>query len=206
MHRQRTLHGSDVSEHAVQLFDMIESLAAGVASFLAEGLSRNATLLIVGRPQHIDAINHSLQASGHDVPALIADGRLMLLDAKTTLRQFMRAGTPDAPLFNATIGDVVRRLIAGGGGPLYIYGEMVDLLAEEGSYSAVEELEDLWNQLGEAEPFSLLCGYASSNFAAPPKGADRLRAICQRHTRVQQGDDDMLGNWLLNTITDGSLA
>jgi hypothetical protein len=200
------LHGAASSEHVVQLFDMIDSMASGVTSFLEQGLAQQAALLVVARAQHADAILQSLQSAGHDTPALAANGTLTVLDAKSTIRQFMRGGTPDAALFDATVGDLVRRLNAGTGRPLYVYGEMVDILAEEGSYTAVEELEDLWNQLGETESFSLLCGYASSHFAAPLKGADRLRAVCHLHSRVHQSSDDMLGNWLLDTIPNGSTA
>jgi hypothetical protein len=200
------IRGPVSSEHAVQLFDMIDSMASGVTSFLEQGLAQQATLLVVARKPHADAILQSLQSAGHDTQALIAEGTLTVLDAKSTLRQFMCAGSPDAALFDATVGDVLRRLIVGSEGPLFVYGEMVDILAEEGSYAAVEELEDLWNQLGETDSFSLLCGYASSNFAAPLKGADRLRAICHLHSRVHQSSEDILGNWLLDTVPDASTA
>jgi hypothetical protein len=194
------IRGAASSEHVVQLFDMIDSMASGVTSFLEQGLAQQATLLVVARTQHADAILQSLQSAGHDTAALVANGTLTVLDAKSTMRQFMRGGTPDAVLFDATVGDAIRQRTAGSDRPLYVYGEMVDILAEEGNYNAVEELEDLWNQLGETESFSLLCGYASSNFAAPLKGADRLRAVCHLHSRVHQSSDDMLGNWLLDTL------
>src|ERR671912_2497840 len=111
--RDRMFRGAVSSEHVVQLFDMIESMATGVTSFLEQGLAQHATLLVVARPQHSHAILQSLQSAGHDTPALIANGTLTVLDAKNTMRQFMRAGVPDGALFDATVGDVVRRLTAG---------------------------------------------------------------------------------------------
>jgi hypothetical protein len=202
----RTSDTPAASDHVVQLFDMIDSMAAGVASFLAQGLTRQAALLVVARKEHSDAIIQSLQSSGCDTNALIAAGTLTVVEAKHALRQFLRGGRPDAALFEAAVADLVRRLIAGSDGPLYVYGEMVDILAEEGNYAAAEELEGLWNQLGQSESFSLLCGYTSSNFAAPVKGAERLRAVCHLHSRVHQSSEDMLGNWLLDTIPSASAA
>jgi hypothetical protein len=204
-HKERVIRGSVASEHVVQLFDVVDSLGPGVATFLSRGLEADGSLLVVARPQHAEAIKIGLADLGYDPAALAADGRLTLLDARDTMRQFMRGGLPDRVLFEHTVGDSVRRLVAGSKGQLHAYGEMMDILAEEGSYQAVDALEGLWNELGAIESFSLLCGYASSHFAAPRAG-ERLRAICQHHTRVDRGHDDMLGNWLLITVSDPSAA
>lgn len=204
-HRQLVLHGDVTSEHVVQLFDAAESVGTGVASFLAAGLARSASLLVVARPRHVEAVSDAFASAGHDPRALIDNGTLTVLDAKATLRHVMRGGAPDAALFEASVGDLARRLIAGSAGPFYAYGEMVDLLAEEERYAAVDELERLWNDIGESESFSLLCGYSSSHFAAA-KGDERLKAVCRHHTGVHRNNDDLLGNWLLNTAAAGSAA
>ncbi len=204
-HRQRVVRGNVASEHIVQLFDVIDSLAAGVAEFLAQGLAQDGPCLVVARPQNIELIEQELTAAGHDIVALKAEERFTMLDARTTLRRFMRAGAPSAALFESEVGDLVRRLAAGDNGQLHVYGEMVDILAEEGSYHALEELEGLWNELATTESFRLLCGYASSPFAAP-QGGERLRAICHHHTRVHRNNEDLLANWLLETTAAGGSA
>ncbi len=206
-HRQQVVRGTVASEHIVQLFDVIDSLGTGVAAFLESGLQAGAHVLVVARPQHVTMITQALADAGHDAAALAAEGRLVVLDAGTTLRRFMRSGGPDPALFESACGDVVRRLAAASDGQLHVYGEMVDILAEEGSYQALEELEGLWNELAATESFRLLCGYASSHFAAP-KGGDRLRAVCHHHTRVHRNNEDLLANWLLDTAAaaDGSAA
>jgi hypothetical protein len=203
-HTERA-RGSVESEHIIQLFDMVDSLGPGVATFLSRGLDAGGSLFVVARPNHAEAITNALAMLGHDPAALVADGRLTCLDARETMRQFMRGGSPDPVLFEQVVADTMRRLIAGSTGQLHAYGEMVDILAEEGSYAAVDALEGLWNELGAIESFSLLCGYASGHFAAP-RAAARLKAICHHHTRVDRSHDDMLGNWLLNTIIDPSAA
>jgi len=130
------------------------------------------------------------------MPALIAEGRLTVLDAPLTLRSFMRNGAPDPRLFAATLCEAVGRLCAESKDNLRIYGEMVEILAEEGNLRGAEELEELWNQLGARESFTLLCGYSSAHFAAPNAGK-ALEEICRKHTRVHQDNADLLGNWLL---------
>jgi hypothetical protein len=184
---------------------MPDSLAVGVAAFLAQGLKRGGDVVVVARPRHVETIKCALVAAGYDPDALIVQRRFTVLDARTTLGKFMRGGGPDAVLFESVVGDLVRRLANGSDGQLHVYGEMVDLLAEEGSYAEVEALERLWNELAATESFSLLCGYASSHFAAA-KGGARLRAVCGHHTRVHQNNEDLLANWLLTSIADGSPA
>ena len=204
-HRQRVVRGKIASEHIVQLFDVIDSLATGVATFLSQGLAQDGDCLVVARPQNLELIEQELTAAGFDPAALKAGGRFTVLDARTTLGRFMRGGAPDAALFESHIGDLVRRLAAGSEGQLHVYGEMVDILAEEGSFEALEELEGLWNELAATESFTLLCGYASSHFAAP-KGGERLRTICHHHTRVHRNNEDLLANWLIETTAAGGSA
>ena len=57
----------------------------------------------------------------------------MALDAATTLAAFT-VKNPDAELFHEQVGKVVERLSALG--QLHVYGEMVDILAEQANMSA----------------------------------------------------------------------
>ena len=132
------VRGTVASEHIVQLFDVVDSLGTGVAEFLSQGLAQDGNCLVVARPYNLELIEQGLTAAGYVPGALKAEGRFTVLDAGTTLRRFMRAGAPDAALFESEIGDLVRRLAAGSNGQLHVYGEMVDILAEEGSYQALE--------------------------------------------------------------------
>ena len=189
--------GIIASEHIVQLFDGSETLGVAVASHLIQALQRDGHALVVSRPTHFHEISHALAQRGYLASELLAAGRMTVLDARATLRQFMHAGAPNPAMFDSVVGALVRDLAARA--PLVIYGEMVDLLAEEGSFTAAEELEVLWNNLAETTSFSLLCGYASSHFAAA-RGQDRLRGVCSSHTRVHQNNEDLLANWLISSL------
>jgi hypothetical protein len=166
-----------------------------VATFLAEGFDAGDTLLVVARPKHWKGIAKYLKRAGRAVDAAISTRRLIVLDASATLASFMRRGAIEPDLFEEVIGSSVGER-ANGARALRIYGEMVDLLAEEGNFDAAHELEELWNGLGQRYAFTLLCGYAAAHFTDAVT-ASALGAICNAHTRVDTTSDDALGNWVL---------
>ena len=192
-YRERVRRGLIESEHIVQLFDTTESLASVVSNFLYDGISSEANLVVIAKPMNWQATARQLAVRGVDVKVLEEHGRLTVLDARSTLDSFMRHGEPDGAAFEATVGSLVRRLAAR---PLYAYGEMVDLLAEESDFRAAHKLEELWNELATTVPFKLLCGYCSTHFGPEVTGAS-LREICRAHTRVSTSAADQLGSWLL---------
>ncbi len=199
----RADQGRITSEHVVQFFDGPESLGEAVGLFLDEGYRAGENLLVVVKPAHFKSIAMAMARLGHPVGDLVTEGRMTVIDAAAALRSFMRRADPDASLFQQSVGQTVRRLSHPPG--VRIYGEMVEILAEEGNYRGAERLEALWNELGTEVAFKLFCGYSSAHFAAPNAG-DALRAICARHSHVHQDQADLLGNWLLaNRRGDGSL-
>jgi len=193
--KAKLLHGTMASEHIVQFFDSRESLANSVAAFLAEGCRQGERVLVVAKPANWLSIANALRAGGH----ALGDGTetsLTVLDAETALGQFMRHGLPDSVLFHETIGALVRKLATGALGGFRIYGEMVEVLAEEGNFHAAERLEELWNELAVRYSFVLLCGYSSAHFTS--RGTrESLIAICSSHSRVHRDRADPTAEWLL---------
>ena len=106
----------------------------------------------------------------------------------------MRGSSPDPARFEQTIGSLVAHL-AGDGDPLRIYGELVEVLAEEGNLTGACELESLWNELATRHRFALLCGYSAAHFTSPAD-VPSLHAICGTHSCIQRSTTDMLGGWL----------
>jgi len=197
LHRERVFRGQVTSEHLVQLFDDGASLAETVSDFLFEGWVQGCTLLVVARPHAWAATSERLISLGCNVPEATASGRLIALDAATTLASFSQNGLPLADRFEAEIAALVNRLVAENPAGLRIYGEMVDLLAAQGDFAAAEQLEILWNELGTHAPFTLLCGYASANFA-DERSAAALQSICGTHSKTTVKPTDLLGAWLLS--------
>jgi hypothetical protein len=183
------------SEHHVQLFDSSKSLAGTVSAFLIGGLQRNENAIVVATPEHRELLTDSLDRAGWSVRKLVAANRLVVCDAVQTLDKFMRQDTPSPIAFDEVVGTIVTRMSAGK--RVWIYGEMVDVLAARGNYRGAQLLEDLWNLLGHRECFTLFCGYASGHFG-DPRTAQALAGICAAHDRVHRKADDILAEFLLD--------
>ena len=191
------MRGSVASEHLVHLFDEPRSLVDTVATFLDQGCRRDDTLLVVARAGNWVLTSVELTAKGCPVEALTAAGRLVVLDAPTTLASFMVNGEPDPEHFDRQIGDVVRRLCRESSAGVSAYGEMVDILAAQGNFIAAEHLETLWNDLATECSFRLLCGYSSSHFG-DERHARHLDRICAQHSHAGSNSTDLLASWLLD--------
>jgi len=192
MRNEPQVHGS---EHHVQLFDSSKSLADTVAAFLLGGLERNENVLVVATPEHRQLLTHRLDEAGWNGRKLIAANRMVVADAVQTLEKFMRKDTPSPIAFDEVVGTLVRQL--SNGKRLWIYGEMVDVLAARGNLRAAQQLEEMWNLLGQRECFTLFCGYASGHFG-DPRAAKALAGICAAHDCVHRKSEDILAEFLLD--------
>ena len=185
-----------VHAHYLQLFDTAESLGASVAAFLTAGRALNERLLVLCTGVHWPAVAEALRARALDPDVAIRDGELTVLDADELLARITRRGQPSRSLFRQILGSIVDRLCSESETGARIYGELVELLAQEGNYQGAERLEQFWNELGREHPFTLLCGYSAAHFAAPDAGS-ALAAICLQHSGTFTHAGDALGHFLL---------
>jgi signal transduction histidine kinase len=170
--------------HHVQFYENDHFLAAAVADFIADGLRSGQTVVTIATATHRDSFALRLKAKGIDALAATNSGKLISLDAHTTLASFMDSGRPDATRFRAEVGSVIDSVVrenrtAG----VRAYGEMVDILWRDGNLEAAIELEKHWNTLQEEHQFVLLCAYALGNFYKTSH-ADALDRVCSTHTHV----------------------
>ena len=191
----RTDESFCISEHHLQLFDSSKSLAETVAAFLLAGFNRGEPLLVVATPEHRELLLRKLEEAGLNVRDAMISSRLTVLDAAQTLDKFMRQDTPNAAAFDEVVGTLVGRI--SNGRRVCIYGEMVDVLAARGNYKAAHQLEELWNDLGRRESYTLFCGYASGHFG-DPKTSKALHDICDAHSELHRKKDDLLAEYLLD--------
>jgi hypothetical protein len=182
--------------HRLQLFDTAESLGESVAAFLMEGYHAGDNLLIIAKPRHFDAVLAALRQRGCLPPEMEGQQRLIALDAADVLHHITRNGEPDSVLFQRTVKPLVRSLA--GPGTLRIYGEVVELLAEEEDLAGALALEEMWNDLAGELRFTLMCGYSSAHFAQSHT-LRWLRKVCETHTHTAASIDDPLGSYLLSS-------
>lgn len=193
--------GSVASEHIVQFFDSDESRAECVAAFLADGIANNEPVIIVAQSKHWAATLAQLEDRRVPVQRAIDEGLVVVKNADELLRRICRNGVPDATAFEHVVGRAVANL-ALRGGRVRAYGEMVDMLAQNGELQDAIKLETLWNRLGERTPFLLLCGYSAAHFVSTATHR-ALRDICSAHSSVHRHSQDPLATWLLTTAHNG---
>jgi PAS domain S-box-containing protein len=170
-------------DHAVQFYDNDEFLYAAMTPFLREGLRAGEPVIVIATEAHRSAVLAALAADTDEKS-------LFLFDAEETLATFMDGDMPDPAKFREALGTIIERAIASAPGKRpRAYGEMVDVLWRRGHRRAAIRLEELWNELAQARPFSLLCAYRLGGFL---KSADHeeFKHICQTHSRVAAAERD----------------
>ena len=188
---------SGTHDHRVQFYEDDEYLASTVADFLAGGLTIGQPAVVIATSAHRESFRAHLASEGFDLDDLMRTGRLTMLDARATLDQFMTDGGPESSRFMSVIGGMIDDRCAGDGEGrvVRLYGEMVDLLWQDGDTDGALRLEELWNEIAETHAFSLLCAYPMANFYKSTDGK-RFQEICHHHTHVlpterfTRGDDD----------------
>lgn len=151
-------------DHLVQLYTSDEALASTVARFIEPGLKEGEGVVAITTPAHWMKTADRLAASGADVAALRASGQLVVRDAHDTLTTFMVDGMPDRGAMRATVMGAVETVRGAGYTTIRAFGEMVDILNRRGNLAAAIRLEELWNELLDAERIALLCAYAVDPF------------------------------------------
>lgn len=175
------LLSSQPGDHLIEVYERDEFLATTVRDFVAPGLHRREPVVVVATPEHRAAFDAALRNDRVDVDGARAAGLYIELDARDLLAGFMRDGMPDRDLFMASAGELVAGLVPLG--PVRAYGEMVALLWDDGYPAASIALEDLWNDLAQVQPFTLLCAYPAACFASAAATA-QFRRVCDQHSAV----------------------
>lgn len=185
--------------HTALFSDTPQSLSTAVSQFISRGLTNREPVLIVATAPHWALIRRRCRESGLDVDAAQRSGRLTVRDADMVLSEFMVEDEPDRRRFDATAGELVRKLTAAGE-RVRVYGEAVDVLVHRNRFDAAERLEEFWNLLAQRERLEVLCSYSSEHFGNP-RDAGALQRICRLHAHVGISPEDILARFLLKNAS-----
>jgi MEDS: MEthanogen/methylotroph, DcmR Sensory domain len=153
------------NDHIVQLYQDEEFLNRAVCRFAGAAITNGEGLILVPTLRHWHGMRPRLEAEGVDVEAARRRGQLTVVDADEFLPQFMRDSMPDSPLFLGLAADVIEEAHAGGRyETVRWWGEMVNVLWEQGNVAASMGLEDLFDQLGHKHDIALFCSFLMDNF------------------------------------------
>jgi hypothetical protein len=176
-----------VGHHMVQIYQEEEFLAEAVTYFAREGLERGEAVIIVATAQHQDLFTDHLLQLGCDVQTAIEQQQLYFIEAQAMLGTFMQDRMPHWAAFEESVGSLIREAQLSFPN-VRVYGEMVNLLWEQGAREAANNLEAFWNRLAERQSFSLLCAYFLDPLHADAYDGS-LQCICNSHSHLIPSDN-----------------
>ena len=148
-----------VNRHFAQLHRDPQALTEAVTLYVETGLRRGNGVVVIATPAHLELFIERLREQDLDPGRFLKSGQLELHDAELTLRKFMCNDVPLWEDFRRSLGAVFERVQAFGRGTTRAYGEMVNVLWQEGKQGAAIALEEYWNELACLYPFALFCSY-----------------------------------------------
>ena len=186
----RTQHPVVDSKHAVQFYEDDRFLCEILTDFSRDGLERGEAVILVATASHRREVGGRLAERGLDVRGLESSGQLVLIDARQTLDALMVDGTPDAELFVSRLRALMAAASLDWKRAVRVYGEVVDLLWQEGNHGGAIRLEETWNAFAKTTSTRVLCGYSMDNFGAEDDSPDFAR-VCEVHTNVQRAESSL---------------
>ncbi|HEX4514776.1 MAG TPA: MEDS domain-containing protein [Polyangiaceae bacterium] len=159
------LAGAGPRDHIVQLYQDQQFLNRAVCRFAAAAITNGEGVILVPTDEHWNAFRPRLEAEGVDVAAAQARGQLTIVDADELLPEFMRNAMPDAPVFLGIASDVIAKARDSGRYPkVRWWGEMVNVLWEQGNVAASMHLEDQFDRLAHEHEIAIFCSFIMDNF------------------------------------------
>ncbi|MCL7944654.1 EAL domain-containing protein [Marinobacter sp. ATCH36] len=185
-------------DHFVQFYQDDSYLTNTLADYFRAGADAGERLLALLTPPHRDSLLQKMKADGMDIRRLITEEQLVILDARSVLDQIMREGMPVYSLFEQHVFDRIESFPPT---PVRAFGELVNLLCEDGNPTAAIALEDLWHGVCERLPVTLFCGYDLYAFHQDG-GQQAYRTICSQHSHVFPTCDQALYHLTAATSAD----
>ena len=152
-------------DHIVQLYQDQQFLNRAVCRFAAGAIANGEGVILVPTAAHWEAFRPRLEAEGVDVKAAQGSGQLTIVDADELLPRFMKDTMPDAPVFLGLAADVIADARGEGRFPkVRWWGEMVNVLWEQGNVAASMSLEDQFDRLAHQHEIAIFCSFVMDNF------------------------------------------
>src|SRR4051812_17268428 len=152
-------------DHIVQLYQDQQFLNRAVCRFAAGAIANGEGVILVPTAAHWEAFRPRLEAEGVNVKAAQGSGQLTVVDADDLLPRFMKDSMPDAPVFLGLAANVIANARGEGRYPkVRWWGEMVNVLWEQGNVAASMSLEDQFDRLAGHHEIAIFCSFVMDNF------------------------------------------
>jgi len=168
----------------VQLYQDQQFLNRAVCRFAAGAIANGEGVILVPTAAHWEAFRPRLEAEGVDVKAAQSDGQLTVVDADELLPRFMKDSMPDAPVFLGLASDVIAKARNDSRYPkVRWWGEMVNVLWEQGNVAASMHLEDQFDRLAKHHEIAIFCSFVMDNFSSDVQSR-LLPRLGQNHSHL----------------------
>jgi MEDS: MEthanogen/methylotroph, DcmR Sensory domain len=166
---EHPLHSDSKSfpAHLVQFYVPERFPARSVASYFCEGLEADEGSVLIATPDHSKQIKACLEKCGVDTKVLERAGLLVFLDAAETLEALRSKHPLDDSAIEDVLGqpfDQATRMSPSG--CIRVFGELANLIVNDGDYNVYAQLERRWNQLPLGINVRLYCGYSITGSSA----------------------------------------
>lgn len=169
-------------DHLVQFYKNDQFLTDVVTNYVAPALLNGEGAIIIATEKHIHMFEESLRKLPLNTTLLRLTGQLVMINAEVALSQFMVNGLPDSQKFGETVADALYEMKSKFP-QVKAYGEMVNILWNDGNIYGTIALEKLWNTLLNKKDFTLLCAYSMDSLTEVKEGIG-FSEVCQCHTHV----------------------
>jgi hypothetical protein len=176
-------------DHIVQLYQDQKFLNRAVCRFAAGAIANGEGVILVPTAAHWEAFRPRLEAEGVDVKAAQDNGQLTVVDADELLPRFMKDSMPDAPVFLGLAADVIAKARGENRYPkVRWWGEMVNVLWEQGNVAASMNLEDQFDRLAKHHEIAIFCSFVMDNFDSEVQSR-LLPRLGQNHSHLIPVED-----------------
>jgi hypothetical protein len=192
-------------DHIVQLYQDQQFLNRAVCRFAAGAIANGEGVILVPTAAHWEAFRPRLEAEGVDVKAAQGKRQLTVVDADELLPRFMKDAMPDAPVFLGLAANVIAQARGEGQYPkVRWWGEMVNVLWEQGNVAASMSLEDQFDRLAKHHEIAIFCSFVMDNFNSEVQSR-LLPRLGQNHSHLIPVEDyarleRAVGNALRHTV------
>jgi signal transduction histidine kinase len=166
-------------DHVVHLYDEDGQYYGKLVEYLLDALRAGHAAIVIVTEEHRRGLVARLAERGIDIAQVTARGQLELCDAEEAKQAIAIGESASADAFAEVITSRVERAL-GRWPAVAALGEIVDLLAAEGRFGVMIELEQLWNRLMHGRPIGLWCAYRLRNFASV-EAAGPFQRVCLTH-------------------------
>lgn len=176
--------------HEVAFYADETSMVDGYARFIEIALESGHAVIVVVTEPHRASLLAKLEADGVDVPAVMEQGRCVLLDTADMLSRLTVDDMPDPIRCAKLAGDLIpgaAKSVKAANGRVAVCGEIAPILLSKGNGEGAIQLERLWDEITRGYGIHALCCYLWSAF--PEHEADPVfQRICREHEAVHEPD------------------